>query len=68
MFENGNPDAGAKHRLAQCLHASACGRLCERLVKGPGKVAYCVNIKAGAKALLYEALERVEFHCPEGRF
>jgi len=62
-------DALLKQRLAQCTHASECGRLCERLVKAPGKSqVFCVNIDSGEKIELYLALGRLEFECPEGRF
>ena len=57
------------HRLAQCTHASECGRLCARLVKGPGvSEIYCVDIETGEKTPLYEALENPDFECPLGLF
>ena len=68
LFARGESKAAVFHRLAQCLHASDCGRVCERFVKGPGKVAYCVDVQTGAKTELYPALENEEFACPEGRF
>lgn len=68
LFASGNVRAARRHRLNQCLFATDCGRLCEKLVKGPGKVAYCVDVQTGAKVDLYPALEDEEFTCPEGRF
>ena len=68
LFAGGNAKAAAWHRLQQCLRASDCGHLCDRLVKGPGKLAFCVEIHTGAKVELYPALERQEFGCPENRF
>lgn len=68
LFACGKEKAGAWHRLQQCLHATDCGRVCERLVKAPGKMVWCVDVKTGAKVELYEALERAEFQCPERRF
>ena len=69
LFARGKPEAAFRHRLAQCLHASDCGRLCERLVKAPGKSSvWCVDVPTGERVELYPALEREDFHCPEGRF
>lgn len=69
LFARGAGSAAFKHRLSQCVHASDCGRVCERLVKWAGKAGvFCVDVKTGEKTLLYPALERPEFHCPEGRF
>lgn len=69
LFARGAGLAAFKHRLAQCLHASDCGRICERLVKWPGKsLVCCVDSKTGEKTLLYPALESKDFRCPEGRF
>ena len=59
----------ALERLRICTSCSPCGRLCHRLVKGPGKSHnYCVDISDGSKILLYTALEDAEFECPEGLF
>ena len=61
--------AGARHRLSHCTHATDCGRLCERLVKAPGKaLVWCVDFETGDRTPLYESLARPEFHCPRGRF
>ena len=68
LFSKGNVATAAKHRLSQCLHASDCGRVCERFVKAPGKIVWCVDIKTGVKVELYEALEHASFHCPRGLF
>lgn len=67
LFAN-NAAAAVRHRLAICCQASPCKHLCERLVKGPGKIAWCLDIKTGKKVALYEALERPDFHCPASRF
>ena len=69
LFGKGNARAAFKHRLAQCVHASECGRLCPSLVKGPGvsQIA-CVNVETGESVNLYEALEREDFICPRGLF
>jgi hypothetical protein len=60
------------HRFTRCCHATACNRLCERLVKGPGAAAVqCwTNYPDSPAAMehLYAALERREFICPIGRF
>ena len=64
-----DPAAGAKHRLAYCTHATDCGRLCERLVKAPGKaLVWCVDIETGERRPLYESLADTEFRCPLGLF
>ena len=68
LFRRGKGAAAARQRLAQCCHGSECGRLCENLVKAPGVQAWCVNLATGEKVDLYPALEREDFHCPEGRF
>jgi hypothetical protein len=36
LFAAGQAEAAAAHRLNVCLHATPCGRICERLVKAPG--------------------------------
>ena len=64
-----NPKAAFRHRLEQCLHATSCGRICERLVKAPGKrVVLCVDIRTDDERLLYEALAEPNFHCPMLKF
>lgn len=55
-------------RLDWCLHASPCRRLCERLVKAPGKLAWCVDAETGDKIDLYAALADPGFACPAGSF
>ena len=57
------------HRLAACVHASECGRLCPSLIKGPGiaQIA-CVNVETSESVNLYEALEREDFICPRELF
>ncbi len=69
LFERGNVKAAFSHRLFQCTHATGCGRLCERLVKAPGKASVtCVDVTTGGKTDLYAALENPEFECPKGLF
>ena len=56
-------------RLLVCCRATECGRICQRLVKQPGKAGvWCVDILTNAKNSLYEALSRSDFQCPEGHF
>ena len=56
-------------RLAWCATASECGRLCPRLVKGPGvSQVFCVDIETGERIDLYAALAQREFRCPRGMF
>ncbi len=56
-------------RLSVCCRATQCRRLCDRLVKQPGKAGvYCVDIPAGRMVNLYDHLARHDFRCPEHRF
>jgi len=58
-----------QQRLTACCQASPCGRICERLIKQPGKAGvYCVDIETGEKVHLYDALADPSFACPKGRF
>lgn len=60
-----NAKAAFNHRLSICCHATDCGRLCPRLVKGPGiAIVKCVDVQTGQQADLYEALAKAEFACP----
>lgn len=69
LFARGKADAAFQHRLVQCYHASKCGRLCDRLLKGPGAAQVtCYDVETGEQTQLYSALEREDFRCPEGRF
>ena len=69
MFRKGKAKLAARFRMYQCFGASSCGRLCARLVKGPGITqVHCVDIKTGEKTELYLALEDPDFHWPAGRF
>ena len=69
LFAAEQSAAAFKHRLFQCTHATGCGRLCERLVKQPGKAGvYCVDVKTGEQIDLYTALEAPAFACPMGLF
>ncbi|MDD4890331.1 MAG: hypothetical protein PHU85_10415 [Phycisphaerae bacterium] len=60
------------HRFSRCCHATDCGRLCERLVKGPGKdsVQCWSNYPASPADMrhLYESLQERTFACPAGLF
>ncbi len=60
-----------KQRLAQCVHASECGRLCRFLVKLQSiDAVYCHGATKTAEGAvkLYDALEDPEFECPLGLF
>lgn len=59
----------SKQRLAICLHASDCGRLCVRLVKALGiDEVYCVDPDKLTKVRLYAETERPEAECLLGRW
>jgi len=66
----GDMDRLAAARLGWCCRASACGRICERLVKGPGATnVVCVDLAADRVVLnLYDALREPSFACPAGWF
>jgi hypothetical protein len=70
LFAAGKSKPAARLRQEICLHATECGLICERLVKGYGKAqVHCVDPDTGkAVATLYEALENPEFTCPIGLF
>ena len=71
LFAKGKVEAAASHRLAQCYHASPCGRLCPWLKKAPGALAvqcYDPTKLEDEQTDLYPALEREDFHCPGGWF
>jgi len=69
LFARGQAQAAFTHRIGQCVHASDCGRLCERLVKAPGKaLVWCVDPQTGERTELYPALEDAGFRCPQARF
>ena len=69
IFSAGKVKQAVSHRLFQCTHATDCNRLCERLVKGPGKAAvWCVDVETGLKTNLYPSLEYPEFRCPKSLF
>lgn len=68
LFARGKTDTAFRHRLAQCFHATACGRLCGYIDKEPGEDPRCTNLATGTSVLLYDALEREDFRCPEGLF
>lgn len=55
-----------KHRLMWCCTATECGRICERLVKGPGKQAHCVDIESGRSIDLYALIASQDSSCPMG--
>lgn len=53
-------------RLNWCCSASECGWPCERMVKGPGKPVYCVDVEAGTQSDLRAMVENRESTCPAG--
>ena len=69
LFADGKADAAFALRLMLCVTASRCGRLCRRLVKGPGTAGCrCVDIEGGPSYDLYASLQDPAFACPENRF
>ena len=69
LFADGRTDLAAMHRLGQCVRATKCNRICERLVKGVGKAdVRCVNPETNTMVMLYEAIIRPNWHCPKGLF
>ena len=65
LFVQGKIKSAVSHRLFQCTHATKCGRLCENLLKGPGKSeVYCTTHETH----LYTALKDLSFKCPKGLF
>ncbi len=69
LFVEGKAEAAFALRLMLCVTASQCGRLCRRLVKGPGTAGpRCVDIQTGASDDLYACLQDPAFACPEDRF
>jgi len=72
VHEEGDSDDTANRvhqRLTLCCRATQCGRICRRLIKQPGKAGvWCVDLPAGQKVNLYDALAQPEFQCPEGVF
>jgi hypothetical protein len=65
LFKNKKEKQAFRHRLATCVRATNCGRLCDRLIKGLGKSeVYCTTYKIH----LYSALEDPAFECPKGLF
>lgn len=69
IFERNGPEIALRQRLMLCATATECGRLCERLIKGPGKTQVtCVDPESGQQTSLYECLIDPEFQCPLRRF
>ena len=69
LFTGGKAEAAFALRLMLCATASRCGRLCRRLVKGPGTAACrCVDVETGVSRDLYASLAEAAFACPEDRF
>jgi len=72
LFDRGQAEAAARHRLAVCCAASDCGRICRWLVKGPGIAdAYCMHPAQPAdqaRRPIYAALADPAFACPAGLF
>ena len=61
--------AAFRQRLAICCRGTECGRLCENLVKGPGKaLVWCTDLETGAKVSLYPSLADADFRCPRNLF
>ena len=60
------------HRFSRCCHATEYGRLCERLVKEPGKagVKCWMNFPHTPATILdlYAKLEGRDFFCPANLF
>lgn len=69
LLADGKAEAFFAMRLMLCATASQCGRLCRRLVKGPGTAGpRCVHIQTGQSHDLYASLAEATFTCPEDRF
>lgn len=66
----GDPERAVSWLLVHgCCVASACGRLCPHLIKGPGvSQVKCLDPETGELAHLYEALADPEWRCPQGLF
>jgi ferredoxin len=51
--DTSNAKAAFRQRLSICCRASRCGRICDRLVKQPGKAGvHCVDIETNSKTAL----------------
>jgi len=62
-------DHRLRARLTWCCTASECGRLCPRLLKGPGaSQVRCLQADGRTTVDLYDALADPDFHCPDGQF
>ncbi len=69
LHNSGRLVTAFNYRFSRCVHATGCNRLCERLVKQPGKAGvFCVNVATGEKTDLYAALENPDFECPKKLF
>jgi len=69
VLATGNIDHAARQRLTWCCTAAECGKLCSRLVKGPGVGSVrCVDIETGRGFDLYAAIRLFDFHCPAGEY
>ena len=55
-------------RFNWCVHATACGVLCDYLIKAPGKALVYCSGGEGDPFLLLPALKDRGFHCPRGLF
>ena len=73
LFDRGKPEAAMQHRMTVCCHATKCGRLCEYMIKSPGKaLVYCVPdlkpVDPSITPTLYEKLGDPDFVCPRRLF
>ena len=67
LYEAGRIEHAARQRLTWCCRASDCGRICERLIKGPGKMLVsCADVNTGEQIDLYAAIADPTFQCPAG--
>ena len=55
-------------RYRLCMHATKCNRMCGYIDKEPGEEPRCTDLATGKSVLLYDALEREDFQCPQGLF
>lgn len=70
LFAKGHSKAAASHRLAQCPHASDCGKMCQWMVKQQGLLGlFCTHPDNPREdESLYVLVEDPSWPCPGGRF
>jgi len=69
LFATGRGEHAIRQRLTWCVTAAECGRICPRLVKGPGVASVaCLDVASGSTLDLYPALADPAFRCPAGLF